>query len=588
MHEHPNDEVFTDEIYLSVERAAKEARLDEIGEKESARWKLISANSIARSLKRKACKRAAMELALQHGEEVKDGDDDEDDPAAAEVEEEEEKGEEEKEEKEEKEEEGEEEGEEEPAAALMVAAAARETDVPLSSGVDRVHIFVDNTNLCYRLDLTRLKISGLVQTLAQGRMLVKGWVAGSGHQPKHVQVRKQWRDAGFDDSCWDSRGGPECNVDEALHSQILDTANKKFPDMSKHTLVLVTGDGNQNKHQMRCNFPKCVVAALKNGWRVEVWAWGASTHALYKQYAEEYQQHFLLLPLDEVQDRFVGGCNWQTVQKAGHQISSSAKATKHKRQQRGQVGKEDQQEEKGAIKREAMKEVERAKQQVGQAKQQAEQAMQQVEKAKQEAEQAKQEAEQAKQEAEQANQEAEQAKQEAEQAKQEAEQALEQARRDADLAKKGEKEAKKGKARAQNEAEEWRRRAQKAQDAKAEAENAKAEAMKEKKAAGKAKEVARNAVELLKKGAQEHAETRNTERKAIVENLSCPISLALMVDPVVAADGHSYERKDMEEWLERKGTSPKTNAELEYRTLVPNHALRAVASGFRDDEEAGS
>jgi hypothetical protein len=44
----------------------------------------------------------------------------------------------------------------------------------------------------------------------------------------------------------------------------------------------------------------------------------------------------------------------------------------------------------------------------------------------------------------------------------------------------------------------------------------------------------------------------------------------------------------MEEWLERKGTSPKTNAELEYRTPVPNHALRAVASGFRDDEESGS
>ena len=32
-------------------------------------------------------------------------------------------------------------------------------------------------------------------------------------------------------------------------------------------------------------------------------------------------------------------------------------------------------------------------------------------------------------------------------------------------------------------------------------------------------------------------------------NLVCPISHALMTDPVVAADGHSYERREIERWI---------------------------------------
>ena len=44
--------------------------------------------------------------------------------------------------------------------------------------------------------------------------------------------------------------------------------------------------------------------------------------------------------------------------------------------------------------------------------------------------------------------------------------------------------------------------------------------------------------------------------------------------PVVAADGHSYERAAMQEWLRAHDTSPLTNEVLAHTTLVQNIALR--------------
>ena len=53
-----------------------------------------------------------------------------------------------------------------------------------------------------------------------------------------------------------------------------------------------------------------------------------------------------------------------------------------------------------------------------------------------------------------------------------------------------------------------------------------------------------------------------------------------MVDPVVASDGHSYERSEIEMWLRSRRTSPKTGAELAHRNLTPNHALRNSIEEF--------
>ena len=56
----------------------------------------------------------------------------------------------------------------------------------------------------------------------------------------------------------------------------------------------------------------------------------------------------------------------------------------------------------------------------------------------------------------------------------------------------------------------------------------------------------------------------------------CAISLEIMKDPVIAADGHSYERANIERWFQHHNTSPKTGAQLSSTALIPNHTLKSV------------
>ncbi|EOD13194.1 hypothetical protein EMIHUDRAFT_212962 [Emiliania huxleyi CCMP1516] len=51
-----------------------------------------------------------------------------------------------------------------------------------------------------------------------------------------------------------------------------------------------------------------------------------------------------------------------------------------------------------------------------------------------------------------------------------------------------------------------------------------------------------------------------------------------MSDPVMAADGHSYERSAIERWLATKSTSPMTGEALVQSFLAPNHMAAKYAS----------
>ena len=54
-------------------------------------------------------------------------------------------------------------------------------------------------------------------------------------------------------------------------------------------------------------------------------------------------------------------------------------------------------------------------------------------------------------------------------------------------------------------------------------------------------------------------------------------------DPVVALDGHTYERRAIEQWFSQgRLTSPVTNLRLPATTLVPNHALKSAADAMED------
>jgi hypothetical protein len=54
-----------------------------------------------------------------------------------------------------------------------------------------------------------------------------------------------------------------------------------------------------------------------------------------------------------------------------------------------------------------------------------------------------------------------------------------------------------------------------------------------------------------------------------------------MIDPVIAADGHSYERSCIVHWLSKHRTSPKTNEILPHSMLTPNHALRTMIKDWQ-------
>jgi len=78
-------------------------------------------------------------------------------------------------------------------------------------------------------------------------------------------------------------------------------------------------------------------------------------------------------------------------------------------------------------------------------------------------------------------------------------------------------------------------------------------------------------------------ESEQRHRRATAELLPnmpcCPITRDPMRDPVVAADGHTYERSAIVRWLKNSDKSPLTGSVLPHKNLVPNYML---LSSLRD------
>ena len=66
----------------------------------------------------------------------------------------------------------------------------------------------------------------------------------------------------------------------------------------------------------------------------------------------------------------------------------------------------------------------------------------------------------------------------------------------------------------------------------------------------------------------------------------CPITHEIMTDPVVTADGQSYERYAIEQWLRHSTLSPLTNEPLSHLALTPNMALRRLIREWIEQREA--
>uniref|UniRef100_A0A8C6WH71 WD repeat, SAM and U-box domain-containing protein 1 n=1 Tax=Neogobius melanostomus TaxID=47308 RepID=A0A8C6WH71_9GOBI len=68
----------------------------------------------------------------------------------------------------------------------------------------------------------------------------------------------------------------------------------------------------------------------------------------------------------------------------------------------------------------------------------------------------------------------------------------------------------------------------------------------------------------------------------VPDEFLCPITRELMKDPVIAADGYSYEREAIESWINTKNrSSPMTNLPLLTTLLTPNHTLKMAIGRWK-------
>ena len=74
-----------------------------------------------------------------------------------------------------------------------------------------------------------------------------------------------------------------------------------------------------------------------------------------------------------------------------------------------------------------------------------------------------------------------------------------------------------------------------------------------------------------------HAELKQRS-DALSELALCPITHEPMVDPVMAMDGQTYERRAIEEWMRKSDvpTSPLTGEPMKDTTLRPNYLAREL------------
>ena len=101
-----------------------------------------------------------------------------------------------------------------------------------------------------------------------------------------------------------------------------------------------------------------------------------------------------------------------------------------------------------------------------------------------------------------------------------------------------------------------------------------------------AKTMVKEAMRRQAEQAKENAELANQMResiKGVAAEHICPLTLGLLVDPVVAKDGQIYERSHILAWLSRNATSPVTRepmgTELTPVPLIRNSIEKLVSSG---------
>lgn len=83
-----------------------------------------------------------------------------------------------------------------------------------------------------------------------------------------------------------------------------------------------------------------------------------------------------------------------------------------------------------------------------------------------------------------------------------------------------------------------------------------------------------------------YLQTHNSQKREVPDYLCGKISFEILQEPVITPSGITYERKDIEEHLQRVGHfDPVTRVRLTQDQLIPNLAMKEVVDTFLQENE---
>jgi U-box domain len=80
--------------------------------------------------------------------------------------------------------------------------------------------------------------------------------------------------------------------------------------------------------------------------------------------------------------------------------------------------------------------------------------------------------------------------------------------------------------------------------------------------------------------------SRRLQGMKMRDEFLCPITYELLREPVVALDGHTYEKSAIEKWLKSNHTSPRSGEIME-DSIIPNTNLKKLIQDMINEGGAG-
>ena len=73
-----------------------------------------------------------------------------------------------------------------------------------------------------------------------------------------------------------------------------------------------------------------------------------------------------------------------------------------------------------------------------------------------------------------------------------------------------------------------------------------------------------------------------------LNGMRCPITQGVLKDPVTLSSGHTFEKSEIEKWLENHNSCPLTRRTVEETSLQTNIAIKGIIKEYQADEKTAS